>query len=341
MKAQSRVKQARASNIEMLRIISMIFVLIVHFDGAVLGLPEPRGDFGHLTAYNIWGLAVESVAIIGVNCFTLISGYFGIRLTWRNAGAYLFECVFYAVSIATLLHFVNPKIVSWSMWCESWLVLTHTDLWYVPAYFGLMLLAPVISAGCSQLSTSRLLVLTSAFLLFNVWCGWYNKGSFNPTGYTLVQLVLMYLVGVSLQRVQIFKGRSLFFTGLWLASTTSVFISALYLDYRMAFAYNSPLVIASSVTMFCIFAGINFKSRSINYVAKSAFAVYLIHKQPQVWGGVLKPWLHAFSMNTGILGYTGVMLATCGAVFAVAMLADSIRRWLWHKIEKSAIKVDL
>lgn len=39
----------RQSNMELLRIVSMLMVLAVHIDGASLGLPELGGDIAALT----------------------------------------------------------------------------------------------------------------------------------------------------------------------------------------------------------------------------------------------------------------------------------------------------
>lgn len=72
--------KGRESNLEALRIVSMLMVVLVHIDGASLGLPYIKGEFSALTSRDLWRLIVESFTIIGVNCFTLISGYFGIRL---------------------------------------------------------------------------------------------------------------------------------------------------------------------------------------------------------------------------------------------------------------------
>lgn len=74
----------RQSNIELLRIVSMLLILIVHIDGASLGLPQPMGDITSITTRDWWRLIVESISIIGVNCFVLILGYFGIRASWKD-----------------------------------------------------------------------------------------------------------------------------------------------------------------------------------------------------------------------------------------------------------------
>ena len=69
----------RQSNMELLRIVAMLAVIAVHLDGASLGLPSPQANISLLSRDDWWRLAMEAVTIVGVNCFTLISGYFGIR----------------------------------------------------------------------------------------------------------------------------------------------------------------------------------------------------------------------------------------------------------------------
>lgn len=46
----------RKSNIELLRIVSIVMVLIVHLDGASLGLPEPMGNITAVSGRDWWRL---------------------------------------------------------------------------------------------------------------------------------------------------------------------------------------------------------------------------------------------------------------------------------------------
>ena len=140
-----KTEKVRKSNMEMLRIVSMLMVLAVHVDGASLGLPDACGDACSLDSRAWWRLVVEGFAIVGVNCFTMISGYFGVRLTWRSVVRFLSQCVFYSVGLYTAMGLYTgfSAPFSWMGWWESWMVITHSDLWYVPAYFLLMLLRPV------------------------------------------------------------------------------------------------------------------------------------------------------------------------------------------------------
>lgn len=322
-------RKERQSNFELLRIVSMLMVLGVHIDGASLGLPEASGNWGALTARDMWQLGAESFCIVGVNCFTMISGYFGIRPTIKNVGAYLFQCIFYSVGIYTLGLIIRPDACSWGGWAESWLVLSHNDLWYVPAYFLLMLLSPILNYGLDQLSRRQTGYILVALTVYNVWCGWWWNGSFNPTGYTIMQLILVYIAGGYIRRYVNLNAVS--FARAWLAggyllSAVAVVVSSVYLPPLKAFAYNSPLVLAETIFLFLLFSTLHFQSRAVNRLAKGAFAVYLIHKAPLIWGGVMKPAVIMLWHTNPLWLFVLESIALCIAIYLCAAAVDILRQ---------------
>lgn len=314
---------------ELLRILSMVMVLTVHADGAALGLPDLGGNPAKASAYDLWRLAIESVAIIGVNCFTMISGYFGIRLSLRNAASYLFQCLFYAVIIATLYNLFFANHFSMLKWTESWLVLTHTDLWYVPAYFGLMLLSPILNAGLQALNRRQFTLLLAAFTAFNLWCGWWWHGTFNPTGYTIIQLIFVYMIARYI-RLHVPQGtinrHRPAFVAIYLLSTVAIFVCSLYIKPHAAFAYNSPAVLMATVCLFLIFTTLHIESRIINYIAQSAFAAYLIHKSSYVWVNAMKPLM--VYLERTLPGWQLIIAGAAVVVgfYIIAMALDPLRR---------------
>ena len=62
---------SRRSNMELLRIIAMMLVVIVHMCGAALGLPAPKGDIVSITSSDWWKLSVESMK----HSFEFYEGY--------------------------------------------------------------------------------------------------------------------------------------------------------------------------------------------------------------------------------------------------------------------------
>ena len=70
--------KSRLSNIELLRIFSMFGVLIVHADFGALGNPTHTELF-FTPVFTIMRTFIEAFAIVAVNVFVLISGWFGIN----------------------------------------------------------------------------------------------------------------------------------------------------------------------------------------------------------------------------------------------------------------------
>lgn len=182
----------RQSNIELLRLISMLLILMVHIDGASLGLPQPMGDIASMTARDWWRLVVESISIIGVNCFVLISGYFGIRALWKGFARLTLYCLFYSVAIYCIVAIGINRNWTWQGLGESLMVYSHTDLWFVPAYLGLYILAPFLNKSIESMTFKQYSISLGAFMLFNLYAGWFWGGKFNPTGYTIIHLVMIY-----------------------------------------------------------------------------------------------------------------------------------------------------
>lgn len=328
----------RQTNIELLRILSMLFVVMVHLDGAALSLPIIGGNISQLSHSDIWQLAVQSITIVGVNCFTLISGYFGIRASVKGFTKFTFMCLYYSVGIATLAGIAGAVCYdtpfSWSQWAQSWLVYSHNDLWYVPAYMGLFLLSPIINASIKSISSRSLAYATSAFTLYTVWCGWWWGGSFNPSGYTILQLVMMYLIGACVRRyldgVNSAERARYVWPGacIYLIFTAATMVMAVFMEPLKAFAYNSPTVILASTGLLIAFSSLKFESRRINNIAAGAFAVYLIHKNPFIWGNVIKPLAQKMWAYDSLLQYTFFVLGFAIATYMACWLIDLLRRYV-------------
>ena len=326
--------KTRESNMELLRIVAMIAVIGVHLDGASLDLPAPSGSILSVPARDWWCLIVESFTIIGVNCFTLISGYFGIKASMRSFSRFTGQCVFYSVGICTTIMIL--KVASgtgewqWAAWGESWLVFTHSDLWYVPAYLGLFILSPVLNASVKSMTKKQFGVMLATFVALNVYAGWLWGGRFNANGYTIVQLMLMYLIGRYIGEYIDFGGAKRkklqigsFIT--YVATSLMIALSSIYIDNIRAFAYNSPLVILSSVALFTTFATLRLQSEVINRLATSAFAAYLIHKNPHIWVEYLRPFVRSMWNESDLSTFTVRYIGFTIAIFLASVVIDQFR----------------
>lgn len=329
---------ARCSNLEALRIVSMLMVLTVHVDGASLGLPGPVGDFSNLTDRGLWRVIVESFAIIGVNCFTLISGYFGIRLRLGGAVRFLGTAMLYSCGIYIIYCCVYPWEFSWIGLSDSVRIITRTDLWYVPAYFALMVLAPAINGLMERIPEAVLPMVMMIVVGINITVGWGWGMEFNPTGYTPTQLEMMYMIG-RWMKMGMFAGIDywqrtdrlrliVLAIVTYIITAMGVVYSSMLLEAPMAFAYNSPLVIVESVAFFMIFVSMKFRSRHVNMLASGAFAVYLIHKSPQVWVGWMKPTVISLWNSLSLLQFSIVAVLLIVGIYVSCAMIDVARHRL-------------
>ena len=322
----------RQSNIELLRIISMLMILCVHFTGATYNLPQIMKLQDLYSINTTSKVLMESFSIIGVNCFVLISGYFGIKPSVKGAINFILWCMFYAVGIYTLVAIIKPTSENLSTLFSSFLIFSHTDLWFIPSYFALYIISPIINKGLQNIEKEQYNLLIIGLTFLNVYLGWFWQGNINPTGYNTMQLIYIYVIGKYLKLfINSNKKYRIKYITIYICALTSIFISTFLFKSTMAFAYNSPFVILASVSFFLIFTTFNFHSKVINSIALNAFAVYLIHKMPPIWS-TLRDFLYDTSTNMTPLSFSLYWVTFIFIVFAACILIDKIRMPIMNSV---------
>lgn len=322
-----RNNNCRESGFELLRIVAMVFILVVHVDGASLAFPDYREVW---TSGDWWRMTFEALAITGVNLFVLISGYFTIRLTARRLVNYIIMCGFYAWGIFAVHCAVDAGYFTWQRLADAAMVYSGTDLWFIRDYLFLMLLAPLLNGGLEALShrPRRLTGVVVSLLVINCWFGWWQSGAVNPTGYNLMQMVMIYVIGYWMRVCDVARVPAWVSLTAWAVATVSIVGMSRGMEPVRAFAYNQPMVIVASCALFAAFARVRFVSRAVNWVAASSFAVYLIHKDPYVWVSVIRPTVRDMAAEMSGVGFVGGCAAFVVAVFAACVAVDKVRYYL-------------
>jgi peptidoglycan/LPS O-acetylase OafA/YrhL len=79
---------------ELLRIIAMFMVLVLHSNFAAVG--EPTCDIINNNPFSqSLSVLTESFAVVAVDVFILISGWFGIHSSVKGFGNFVFIVIFY------------------------------------------------------------------------------------------------------------------------------------------------------------------------------------------------------------------------------------------------------
>lgn len=329
-------KEPRNSNIELLRIISMLMILALHVNVAALGAPtheetmiDPLPSFARC--------AFEMICIIAVNLFVLISGWFSIKFKTIGLVKYLFQCFFiitfmYVVGINLGYTTLGPRSV---LECGALL----GNAWFVTAYLGLYILAPVLNTFCENITQKQLRLTLILFYIYQtIYGNLFPGASYFAGGYSTISFVGLYLLARYLRLygnklVRYAKPIYLWSTiGLILWYYLPLLINVPYVNGK-TMIYTCPLNITAAAALVLWFA--NKKPRknyAINFIAASVFTVYLCH--------MCNSWTHnlyseisrkIFAQYSGIL-YLINILAFILSVFTIAILLDQIRKLIWKLI---------
>ena len=288
-----KIRDQRNSSIELLRIISIVGVVILHYNNINWG----RG-FNYVNENSINSNAMhllECISIVSVNVFILISGYFLIKSEKRSlvkpirliVQVIFFVTTFYVITI------IKDK----SVFSISGLIrIIPSTLWYLSVYIALYLVSPFINKLLNSISNeNRKLLLLLMFILFSVEPTLvdllnsvsgesYNYLSFislmgSDAGYSIVNFILVYIIGALIRQneeslIQIRVIRLILY---YLLSLLMNFLFYLLIG-DCALNYSNPLVVIQSALVFMIALRIRMKNnRIINLLSKAAFTAYIIH----------------------------------------------------------------
>ena len=140
----SKNKFSRNSNLELLRIISMILIVSHHY--SVHGFTINDMDFSR-NKYIVDFLSLGGK--LGVNCFILISGYFSIKskFTIKKLLKLEGQVLFYSISFLMLfLTVLTPKeSIGIKLILKNLLPVIYNCYWFATTYIILMILSPYIN----------------------------------------------------------------------------------------------------------------------------------------------------------------------------------------------------
>lgn len=283
----------RQSNIELLRIVAIIGVIVLHYNNKEMG-----GAFGYVVPGSVNQmilLVLESLFACGVNVFVLITGYFmcqSDKRTWIKPFQLVLQVMIYGAG----MYVVRAILFRDGFHILDFLKTLVPSNWFVVLYVVLYLISPYLNKMLRDTDgQGRKRMLMICLALFSMWPffvdvfeivtkqSWMGLNSVgllgDQAGYTIINFALMYLIGGYIRmNEEVQKDVS---TISWVV-TLFVLIGVISLlstwDEGIAWSYCSPLIIAEAVVLFMLFKkiGIN-TNRIINRLSAAAFSVYLLH----------------------------------------------------------------
>lgn len=353
-------KNKRMANLELLRCVAMMMVVVLHFLGKGGLLPELAGE--NMGARGVAAWTLETLCIVAVNIYMFISGYFLSgsafklsRLIQLYLQVWVYSVVFGLVGAFTGVlaetafdtHYILTLIFPVSM----------GHYWFMTAYVFLYLLLPFVGMAVRQMSKSQMqTAIALLFLVFSIAKSVLPmRLEMDGKGYDCLWYLCVFVAAAYVRRFGVGflekKGRSFLLyigcCGLILAGTFG--LRALYLRtgsfgrmLAMCLEYNHILPFLAAAGLFGTFRGMRIKGRIagvINRVAPYTLGVYLLHENIGLRYSWQK-WLGAERIST----VPGILLGTFAAavgVFACGVMVDVVRKKIFDLLSRALIKVKI
>lgn len=346
MLMNNKIGGPRKSNLELLRIIAMFLVLVVHADYFSLGMPVAE-DIAFKPLPSFTRMFMESMSIVCVNVFVMLSGWFGINPKFKSISNFCFQCLFFLILIyAVFLSFgwaqLSLKGIAGCFCLIKW-------NWFIKAYALLYIISPILNTFIEQVDKRTYKMVLLFFFLFQTVYGWLTHAvDFYLDGYSPFSFMGLYLLA---RYIHLYPCRfsrlphSCYLHGYW--GITLLMAIFCYVDtmdgpsrftYGM-FTYYNPLVIFSSLCMLLYFNKLSIQSSFINWVAASCFAVFLLHSNPNIAEPYFKPLMQGIYTHYDGAVYLSVITLCLFSIFTVSILIDQVRiaafKWTYPYLERA------
>lgn len=187
---------------------------------------------------------------------------------------------------------------------------------------------------------SKLRILVALLLCLNILSGFFMHYQANGNGYTVIHLILIYMLGGYLRREDFSLSSCLCIGGYVLIALINAGLCWLLISHSdvngmLLCNYNNPLVIAESVLVFLVFKNLKLQSNAVNKIAKSVVAVLLIQD-------IVLREIMANNLKSCIADGAFCFLYTAGTwfilFFILAYIVEMARIPLADKIIKFVVK---
>ncbi|MBR5660193.1 MAG: acyltransferase [Bacteroidales bacterium] len=313
----------------MLRLVSMLMVVGCHALGYVNenDLTDPEG---------VLKLIVSQFLLVCVNVFVMISGWFGIKASWKGLANLLFQ-VFFCAILCFLLFLAAGLPVSFRQNLAPYL-LFGSGYWFVVSYLILYAVSPVLNTFVQNASKRDFVIALAAFFLAEFIFGYLLDVGHFDYGFSPLFFIGLYLLA---RYARLYPGKCFSMAKRYdiliyiVATVLSIF--GFYFGYKlfgMGFHlnhYDSPLAVAASLFLLIFFSKLNFKSKAINWLATSAFAIYLFHTNNLIYPYFKKCFEYISSSFTLPVRYCVSTLAVV-LIALICILADKPRVLIWKWI---------
>jgi len=271
----------RNPEIELLRIIAMFMVLMLHSlgHGGVLDSYD-RGTLGYCLFWSF-----EAFCFVAVNCFVLITGYFGAKSKFRISRllTFWFEVLTFSLICTAIVFNWNKGSLESVDWKTGLLPITSKSYWFASVYLLLLLFKPLLNEILEKMNkTSLIATILTVLVVYSIipsFMSWSME--LVGSGMDLVWFSIMYLIGGFIGKYGARNGKARWLA--YYALFTGITFLMRFLDLKDLYFYNSATVLCASICLFMFIINLSKlgseSNRLLNFISvvgKYVFGAYLI-----------------------------------------------------------------
>lgn len=339
-------KKPRNSNIELLRIISMLMIVVSHYANfAVMHVGQENAYETWATGSTVLKFLTSSCILgqIGVGLFFSITGYFTVGKRDTPSLKKILSAVLFYAPLSIIIMALGITVCGYTYGVKSNLILlalqticvplTGSLWWFVTAYVALILFSKSINSFVSSLNQKgyiAVIILTGIFGLV--------LGELGSNLHDFERAVFYYLLGgyFKLYNRPPKKSKMLFSGAV---AITLLIINGI-LQYNIY--SNSDIVILRKFfsmisiviepflvsVLFYLFANLKIEANAfVNRIASYTFGIYLFHEAPYtrglLWNRLVKADTYYLAGGGTFLVYSVTVVA---AVFLIGAVIDILRQ---------------
>lgn len=275
----------RNSKFELLRILCIVLIIASHFT-------MYKGDLGEVGTINYYiGNIIRSFCIVSVNCFVLISGYFGIKFNIKKIIKLDLTVIFYTIILFLISIIFGIHTISFKNDIVLLLPILTKRYWFITIYILLCFLSPILNLIVSILKKEQykkfLLFLIVVFYILPILSYLLNAPTITmDSGYGIINFICLYFIGRYINLYYEDNWKPSKYLVVYIVCSILIFLFNHLFTKIFGFYFNSFLsydtlfVLISSIMLFLFFKNISISSKVINTLAEGCFAVYIIHMNP-------------------------------------------------------------
>lgn len=321
---EKTVKKGRNSSIELLRIVCLVMIFWMH-----------AADSGVANGIGAWiDIAVAVIGNIGVSCFILISGYYGIRLDVKKMMHLECMLLFYSW-MGLLFQYVWGNALGGEEILSYLLPVIGKRSWYFTCYFALAFLSPFLNEMVEKLSEAhfRQLLITMLVIFSGVTTFFFFDIN-SDGGKGITQMVMLYLIGRYIGVYRVDRQYNTAKLAGWFALLAGVNFclnGALYVvtgTVQNRFARDNTLfTIFEAILVFLIFRNHHFENAFVNRLAKHVPAVFLFEWTLR---GFISHYMFDYVARSGENTYEFLLLGIALLLVVMGSVIDWARVTLFH-----------